>query len=101
MLVYVIRKIWNKKWIAISLIIGNVLLIGMIVGNIVYSNAVLNRVLVRDLNNYMTETGIYPLQNRIEIRMDRIRSDRSVARKVKQLEQIVANLPQSMELDER
>lgn len=101
MLTYVLRKIWNKKWMAISLIIGNVLLIGMIVGNIVYSNAVLNRVLVRDLNNYMNTTGTYPLQNKIEIRMDRIRSDVSVARKVKQLEQIVANLPETMGLDER
>ena len=76
MLVYVIRKIWNKMD---ALAIMVMILIGMIVGNIVYS-VVLNRVLVRDLNNYMTETGIYPLQNRIEIRMDRIRSDRSVAR---------------------
>ncbi len=101
MFTYVIRKIWNKKWMAISLIIGNVLLIGMIVGNIVYSNAVLNRVLVRDLNNHMNTTGTYPLQNKIEIRMDRIRSDVSVAKKVKQLEQIVANLPKSMQLDEK
>ena len=101
MFTYVIRKIWNKKWMAISLIIGNVLLIGMIVGNIVYSNAVLNRVLVRDLNNYMNTSGTYPLQNEIEIRMDKIRSDVTVAKKVKQLEKIVANLPKSMGLDER
>lgn len=101
MFTYVIRKIWNKKWMAISLIIGNVLLVGMIVGNIVYSNAVLNRALVRDLNNQMNTTETYPLQNKIEIRMDKIRSDVSVAKKVKQLEKIVANLPKSMQLDER
>lgn len=101
MFTYVIRKIWNKKWMAISLIIGNVLLIGMIVGNIVYSNAVLNRVLVKDLNNYMNTTGTYPLQNKIEIRMDKTRSNTSVAKKVKQLERIVSNLPKSMQLDEK
>lgn len=101
MFTYVIRKMWNKKWMAISLIIGNVLLIGMVVGNMVYSNAILNRVLVKDLNKYMIDSGNYPLQNKIEIRMDKTRSDASVARKVKQLEQIVAKLPDSMQLDEK
>ena len=48
----------------------------------------------------MNTTGTYPLQNKIEIRMDRIRSDVSVA-KVKRLEQIVAKLPNTMQLDEK
>lgn len=98
---YVINKIWNKKWMAISLILGNVLLIGMMVGNIVYSNAVLNRVLVKDLNNVKRDTGEYPIQTTIEIRMDKTRSDKSVARKVKQLEELVANLPNELELEEK
>lgn len=98
MLSYVIHKIWNKKWMAISLIIGNILLIGMVVGSLVYSNAVLNRLLVKDLNISMNNTGIYPLQTMIEIRMDNTRSNASVARKVKQLEELTANLPKQMQL---
>ncbi|HWT27067.1 MAG TPA: FtsX-like permease family protein [Mobilitalea sp.] len=101
MLSYVIHKIWNRKWMAISLIIGNILLIGMIVGNTVYSNAVLNRVLVKDLNNYMKDTGVYPLQTEIEIRMDNTRSNATVARKVKELEDLTANLPASMQLNNK
>jgi putative ABC transport system permease protein len=85
---------------AISLILGNVLLIGMMVGNIVYSNAVLNRVLVKDLNNVKRDTGEYPIQTTIEIRMDKTRSDKSVAKKVKQLEELVANLPNELQLEE-
>lgn len=86
---------------AISLIIGNVLLIGMVIGNTVYSNAVLNRVLIKDLNNYMNDTGIYPLQTQIDIRMDKTRSNASVARKVKELEKLTSNLPGEMQLDKK
>ena len=86
---------------AISLIIGNILLIGMVVGSTVYSNAVLNRVLVKDLNNYMNDTGIYPLQTEVSIRMDNTRSNTSVARKVKELEKLTADLPGEMQLDKK
>lgn len=101
MLNYVFCKIWNKKWMAISLIIGNILLIGMVIGSTVYSNAVLNRVLVKDLNNYMNDTGIYPLQTEVSIRMDNTRSYASVARKVKELEKLTANLPAEMKLNKK
>lgn len=98
MLSYVIHKILNKKWMAISLILGNLLLVGMVVGSMVYSNAVLNRLLVKDLNNAMKDTGTYPLQTAIEIRMDKTQSDASVARKVKELEGMVSQLPEDMHL---
>ncbi len=96
---YVINKIRNKKWMSLSLIIGNVLLIGLVVGIIVYSNAVLDRMLVKDLNISMEETGVYPLQAYVEIRMDRTRSDKSVAGKVKELEELTESLPSRMDLD--
>lgn len=83
---------------AISLLIGNILLIGMIIGNIVYSNAVLNRLLVKDLNNSMKATGVYPLQTLVEIRMDNTRSNASVAKKVKQLEDLTSGLAGKMNL---
>lgn len=98
MLSYVIHKIWNKKWMAISLLIGNILLIGMVLGNIVYSNAVLNRLLVKDLNNSMKDTGVYPMQTLVEIRMDNTRSNASVAKKVKQLENLTSGLAAGMHL---
>jgi putative ABC transport system permease protein len=98
---YVFHKIWNKKWMAISLIIGNVLLVGMVIGNAVYSNAVLNRVLVKDLNQYMKDTGTYPLQTEISIRMDKTRSDVTVAKKVKELENLTADLPREMQLNKK
>ncbi len=101
MLGYVINKLWKRKWMAISLIIGNVLLVGMIVGNIVYTNAVLNRVLVKDFNKYMSDTGTYPMQTEIEIRMDKSRSDASVARKVKELEGLTEGLAGSLGLDKK
>lgn len=98
MLSYVLHKIWNKKWMAFSLLIGNILLIGMVIGNIVYSNAVLNRLLVKDLNNSMKATGVYPMQTLVEIRMDNARSNASVAGKVKQLEGLTSSLAEKMHL---
>ena len=64
-------------------------------------NAVLNRMLIKDFNISMEETGIYPLQTYVEIRMDRTRSDRSVARKVKELEELNEELPYRMNLTPR
>ncbi|MGF7142119.1 putative ABC transport system permease protein [Anaerotaenia torta] len=101
MISYVIFKIWNRKWMVISLLIGNILLIGMVMGSLVYSNAVLNRMLVKDLNQAMTSTGIYPMQMQIEIRMDRTRSNATVAKKVRQLEKLVADLPRDMKLESK
>ncbi|WP_033165020.1 ABC transporter permease [Clostridium sp. KNHs205] len=98
---YVIHKILNKKWMAASLILGNLLLIGMVSGSVVYSNAVLNRLLVKELNNAMETTGVYPLQTAVEIRMDRTRSDVSVAGKVKELEYLTDSLPSNMQLKAR
>lgn len=60
MLKFIIQKILNKKWMAFSLFLGNVLLIAIACANPMYSQAMLQRTLIRDMNTYMEENNRYP-----------------------------------------
>lgn len=60
MLKFIIQKLIKKKWMAFSLLIGNFLLIAIACANPMYSDAVLQRTLTKDLDQYMVDTGAYP-----------------------------------------
>ena len=60
MLSFVFRKLLNKKWMAISLLIGNLLMIAIAAASPMYSQAVLQRALMKGMGNYLTETNQYP-----------------------------------------
>ncbi len=60
MLAFVKNKIFSKKWMVISLLIGNILLISIAACSPMYSDAVLQRMLNRNLVNLMETTGKYP-----------------------------------------
>ena len=60
MLKFIFQKILNKKWMAFSLLLGNVLLIAIACANPMYSQAVLQRTLTQDMNSYMLESNRYP-----------------------------------------
>ena len=58
MLEFVKRKLLNKKWMAVSLLIGNILLVAIASSGPMYSQAALQRMLNRDLNQYIVEMCI-------------------------------------------
>jgi len=60
MLNFVIRKMLNKKWMAISLLLGNLLMIAIAAAIPLYSEAILQRTLTSHLNTFMAETNSYP-----------------------------------------
>lgn len=60
MLNFVIRKMLSKKWMVISLLIGNLLMIAIATASPMYSQAVLQRALMQDMNSYLVETSRYP-----------------------------------------
>lgn len=62
MLSYVKNKLINNIWMAISLLIGNILLISIATCSPLYSDAVLQRMLQRNLQSEMASTGVYPGQ---------------------------------------
>ncbi len=60
MLAFVKNKIFSKKWMVISLLIGNILLISIAACSPMYSDAVLQRMLNKNLVELMATTGRYP-----------------------------------------
>ena len=52
---FVLNKMLNKKWMVLSLLIGNILLISIACVNPMYTQAVLQRMLTRNLAQYMEE----------------------------------------------
>ncbi len=58
-LTLLLRKMLNNKWMLVSLLIGNVLLLATVASIPMYGTAVLQRVLVKDLEQYQAERNIY------------------------------------------
>jgi len=60
MLRFVLNKLLNKKWMAVCLLIGNLLLIAVAASNPTYSSAILQRTLTKMLSQTLTEDNVYP-----------------------------------------
>ena len=60
MIRFMIQKLLHKKWMVISLLIGNILLIAIASSNPMYKNAALQRTLTEDFNMYLEENNTYP-----------------------------------------
>lgn len=60
MIRFVIRKMLNKKWMVLALLVGNILLVSITAGNPMYTRAVLQRTLTRNLETYLVENNAYP-----------------------------------------
>lgn len=57
---FVLQKIISKKWMILSLLIGNILLVGLVASNPIYSEAILQKTLDSNLSDYLTEENTYP-----------------------------------------
>ena len=60
MLRFVLNKLFNKRWMAVCLLIGNLLLIAVAATNPTYSSAILQRTLTKMLSQTLTEDNVYP-----------------------------------------
>lgn len=60
MLSFVFQKIRNKKWMVISLLLGNLLMVAIASAGPMYSKAALQRTLTRDLSMYIEEENRNP-----------------------------------------
>lgn len=60
MLRMVLRKMLNTPWMIICLLIGSILAVAMVSSIPMYTDGVLQRMLVRDLESYQIDTGFYP-----------------------------------------
>lgn len=60
MLNFVLRKMLNKKWMVISLLIGNLLMMAIAAASPMYAQAVLQRTLTQNLGTYLTQNNKNP-----------------------------------------
>ncbi len=66
MLKYVIRKLLYKKWMSLSLLLGNTLLLLLFIATPVYTETSLQRSLDLRFNEYIRENNEYPVKMRVE-----------------------------------
>ena len=57
---FVFQKIWSKKWMVLSLLLGNLLMVAIAAAGPMYSEAALQRTLTRELSDYYVENSKHP-----------------------------------------
>ena len=60
MLKFVTQKMWNKKWIMLCLLIGNIFLISIACCNPLYTDAIQKKSLANSMSEYIIENNRYP-----------------------------------------
>ncbi len=60
MLQFVLQKIRNKKWLILSLLVGNLLMVAICAAGPMYTKAALQRTLTRTMSDYVQQEGRYP-----------------------------------------
>lgn len=66
MFAIVLNKIKHKKWMVVSLLIGNILLIAIACASPLYMDGILGRLLTRTMEDRLYETGKHPLMVTID-----------------------------------
>ena len=57
---FVLQKIWSKKWLILSLLLGNLLMVAIVASGPIYSQASLQRALTRDLSDHLLQINKDP-----------------------------------------
>lgn len=60
MLGIMLQKMWHKKWMNFSLLLGCILLVGTVVSFPLYQKAAYDRMLQDEFRNYIATEGVYP-----------------------------------------
>ena len=62
MLGIMLQKMWHKRWMNLSLLLGCILLVATVVSFPLYQKAAYDRMLKDEIRNYISENGSYPTQ---------------------------------------
>ncbi|MBP5462305.1 MAG: ABC transporter permease, partial [Lachnospiraceae bacterium] len=57
---FIFQKLLNKKWLILSILIGNILLVGIACCSPMYSHAALQKMLTKRMNAYLEKNNSYP-----------------------------------------
>ena len=75
MIVFLIRKLWNNKWLIFCLLIGNILLVGIASSTPMYTSATMQRILRRDLHRQQQETNSHPMVIALSYNFNQVRPE--------------------------
>ena len=96
MLKFVFRKMLNKKWMILSLLIGNIFLISIAMSGPMYIDAVTQNLLTRTLTDSYRETGEYPALYTMEASMPKGSKDSAGYTEYMQAQADMEALPESV-----
>jgi len=68
---FISQKLLNKKWLILSILIGNILLVGIACCNPMYSRAALQKMLTKRMNAYLEENNKYPGMLTVDTRLSK------------------------------
>ncbi len=60
LLVMIVRKMVKNKWLEISMLLGLTLIVALVSSMPLYTSAILERMLVKELEQLQTESDRYP-----------------------------------------
>lgn len=60
MFLIVIRKMLNNKWMTFCVIIGSIITVAMFSSIPIYTNGVMQRTLIKDLEQYQETSNVFP-----------------------------------------
>ena len=97
MLRFVIQKLLNRRWMALCLLIGNILLTATAASNPIYSDAVLQKTLTKTLAEKITADNTYPaiLNARASLQPD---SDEKRYQEYHDFFETIENLPNKLRI---
>ena len=99
MLRFVLNKLLNKKWMAVCLLIGNLLLIAVAASNPTYSSAILQRTLTKMLSQTLTEENTYPAKINVRGSINEVMSTEENIQQMQNALRDVKALPEKTGID--
>lgn len=92
-----LQKIWHKKWMGFSLLLGSMLLIATVVSFPMYKTAAFDRMLQDEFTNYQSENSDWPAMNKMVI----ISKKDATGSAIRRMEELMAEINTKLGVTEK
>ncbi|MBQ7359096.1 MAG: FtsX-like permease family protein [Lachnospiraceae bacterium] len=92
-----LQKIWHKKWMGFSLLLGSMLLIATVVSFPMYKTAAFDRMLQDEFTNYQSENSDWPAMNKMVI----ISKKDATGSAIRRMEELMAEINTNLGVTEK
>ena len=87
-----LQKMWHKKWMNLSLLLGVILLAATVVSFPLYQRAAYDRMLTDEFNNYLSSEGDYPAMAEFTIVCKRDKGGKTLNRMEEYMKKVYSDL---------